>query len=190
MLRILLETSPFYSVHHVHLKLFCSLGNLQPGTPPPHARSLSAAKNLSSAPNLSSPPVLQPPGRRRIAAQLEPLCRRVSDRTSAAAAAGRPVFDFGVHQRFANGFWLYFVGLSLHMILFCGAASSLQSSCGLYASAAACLSEAVDATRMLTSSSSASSSASASAASSLRCLHPHILVSLLLAMSSLAVVTG
>jgi hypothetical protein len=65
------------------------------------------------------------------------------------------------------------------------AASSLQSSCGLYASAAACLTAAVDAARMLTSSSSSPSSSS-----SLRCLHPHILVSLLMSMASLAVVTG
>lgn len=66
------------------------------------------------------------------------------------------------------------------------AAASLQSSCGLYASAAACLTEAVDAARMLTASSSASSSSTAS----LRSLHPQVVISLLMAMSTLAVVTG
>jgi hypothetical protein len=59
----------------------------------------------------------------------------------------------------------------------------------LYASAAACLTSAVDAARSLPSS-SVSASSSAHSSSLLRNLNPHVTVALLMSMAQLSVVTG
>ena len=176
--------------------LFCSscssetlpqLGQPSTRHPNPRTRPLSAAPNLSSAPNLTSPQCCSPPVGEGLQLSLSHFAAACLTGPQPPPPQDVQFLILAYIRGLLTGFGFSLWAQSSDDLIFFVAASSLQSSCGLYASAAACLSEAVDAARMLTSSSSASA---ASAASSLRCLHPHVLVSLLLAMSSLAVVTG